>query len=177
PGPQHEGRSYTVDGTKSRSAPHRAIERPDGRRPLVARMEPLKHLPRPDGRFDYSGWRIVRYVVVPRPSKEGPDASPDPPLCRVCAGRRRRAAGRRRTPRRYRASFTACDAGAVSYASTWEAIQNTIFARHDCANVLCHGGATPQGGLDLRPDVAYKNLVQVASTELPSLSRVAPGDE
>src|SRR5438552_3953072 len=84
---------------------------------------------------------------------------------------------KRRTPRRYTASLSACDAGAVSYASTWEAIQNTIFARHDCANVLCHGGATPQGGLDLRPDVAYKNLVQVASTELPSLSRVAPGDE
>src|SRR5207237_238030 len=79
---------------------------------------------------------------------------------------------KRRTPRRYTASLSACDAGAVSYASTWEAIQNTIFARHDCANVLCHGGATPQGGLDLRPDVAYKNLVQVASTDLPPLTPI-----
>src|SRR5206468_9063415 len=60
----------------------------------------------------------------------------------------------------------------------WDAIQKAIFARHDCANTLCHGGATALNGqLDLRPDVAYKNLVQTASTEVPSLNRVEPGDE
>ena len=83
-----------------------------------------------------------------------------------------------RTPRRYTASLSACDSGAVAYASTWDAIQKAIFARHDCANTLCHGGATALNGqLDLRPDVAYKNLVQKASTEVPSLNRVEPGDE
>src|SRR5438094_1859358 len=83
-----------------------------------------------------------------------------------------------RTPRRYTASLSACDSGAVAYASTWDAIQKAIFARHDCANTICHGGATALNGqLDLRPDVAYKNLVQKASTEVPSLNRVEPGDE
>src|SRR5881409_2291724 len=56
--------------------------------------------------------------------------------------------------RRFTASLSGCDTGAVAYASTWDAIQKTIFARHDCANDLCHG-SFKQAGLDLRPDVAY----------------------
>ena len=78
--------------------------------------------------------------------------------------------------RRFTASLSGCDTGAVAYASTWEAIQKTIFVRHDCANDLCHGSAK-QGGLDLRPDVAYANMIQVPSTEAPSLNRIEPGDE
>jgi len=78
--------------------------------------------------------------------------------------------------RRFTASLSGCDTGAVAYAGTWEAIQNTIFVRHDCANDLCHGSAK-QGGLDLRPDVAYANMIQVPSTEVPSLNRIEPGDE
>ena len=84
-----------------------------------------------------------------------------------------------KTRRRFTAHLSGCDTGSVSYASTWDAIQKTIFVRHDCANVLCHGGPpTPLNGeLDLRPDVAYKNLVQTASFEVPSLYRITPGDE
>src|SRR5438445_3424683 len=78
--------------------------------------------------------------------------------------------------RRFKATISPCDSGGVQYESTWDGIQNTIFTRHDCANDLCHGSAK-QGGLDLRPDVAYRNLLQVPSTQVSSLDRVAPGDE
>jgi hypothetical protein len=78
-------------------------------------------------------------------------------------------------PARIMAHASTCG-GKGNFASTWEAIQQTIFARHDCANDLCHGSAK-QGGLDLRPAAAYESLVQVPSTEVPSLNRVEPGDE
>ena len=81
-----------------------------------------------------------------------------------------------KTRRRFTAHLSGCDTGSVSYASTWDAIQKTIFVRHDCANDLCHGSAK-QGGLDLRPDAAYRSLIQVSSTEVPSFYRVTPGDE
>jgi hypothetical protein len=60
-------------------------------------------------------------------------------------------------------------------ASTWDAIQTTIFERHGCTATACHGSAPGQGNLDLRRDVAYQNLVDVASTALPSEKRVEPG--
>jgi hypothetical protein len=41
--------------------------------------------------------------------------------------------------------------------------------------VVCHQGAG-QAGLALEPANAYKNLVNVASTEAAALKRVAPGD-
>lgn len=75
----------------------------------------------------------------------------------------------------FTASPSACGGGAA-FTGTWDAIQKTILAQHDCANDLCHGSAK-QGGLDLRPDAAYQSLVQVPSTEVPSLDRVEPGDE
>jgi hypothetical protein len=40
---------------------------------------------------------------------------------------------------------------------------------------VCHGATSPQGGLDLRPDVAYANLVDVPSMILPEQKRVEPG--
>jgi hypothetical protein len=46
------------------------------------------------------------------------------------------------------------------YASTWEGVQG-IFERNGCQNGACHGGAPGAGNLDLRPEVAYDNLVQV----------------
>jgi len=51
---------------------------------------------------------------------------------------------------------TNCDG--ESYNSTWEGIQKHIFAQHDCAQQACHSSGAKQGGLDLSPDVAYKNL-------------------
>jgi len=61
------------------------------------------------------------------------------------------------------------------FTSTFEAIQSVIFERHQCNQAACHGSATPQGGLDLRPDVAYDNLVDVESHILPGAKRVDPG--
>jgi len=49
-----------------------------------------------------------------------------------------------------------------------------VFARN-CAGSNCHvGEATPRAGLDLSPGRAFASLVGVASSEVPSLLRVAP---
>lgn len=58
------------------------------------------------------------------------------------------------------------------FDSTFEAIQATVFEQAGCANSLCHGEAT-EGGLDLRPLVAYDNLVGVRAKG-SSLNLVAP---
>lgn len=64
-----------------------------------------------------------------------------------------------------------------SFDSTWEAIQTVIFERQGCTDQLCHGsveGAVESGGLNLSPDVAYENLVNVFSV-LGGMDRVEPG--
>jgi hypothetical protein len=67
-----------------------------------------------------------------------------------------------------------CPPEAPSFSSTWEGIQKTIFERHGCAQDACHG-ALAQGGLDLRPEVAYANLIDVKST-YSAHNRVEPGE-
>ncbi len=62
-----------------------------------------------------------------------------------------------------------------SYASTFEAIDQVIFERRGCTQSVCHGEAA-SGGLDLRGDVAYANLIEVPSTET-DLARIVPGDK
>lgn len=62
---------------------------------------------------------------------------------------------------------------APAKSSTWATIQKTIFARHGCAENACHGSAQ-SGGLDLRPKVAYENLVGVFSV-LGQQNRVERG--
>jgi hypothetical protein len=62
----------------------------------------------------------------------------------------------------------------VSYDGTFDAIQDLIFARHGCTADACHGSAR-SGGLDLRRDAAYANLIEVIATG-SALPRVAPGD-
>ncbi|MDX1735968.1 MAG: hypothetical protein R3228_16450, partial [Halioglobus sp.] len=47
-----------------------------------------------------------------------------------------------------------------TFDSTFEAIQATVFEQAGCANSLCHGEAQ-EGDLDLRPSVAFDNLVGV----------------
>lgn len=49
-----------------------------------------------------------------------------------------------------------------SFDSTYEAIQEVIFERRGCTASACHGDAAA-GGLDLRADVSYDNLVNVPS--------------
>ena len=68
-----------------------------------------------------------------------------------------------------------CDSG--SFDSTFALIQAAIFERHGCTNTLCHGASPGAGGLDLLPDVAYDNLVDVAaqSPPLPGWERVLAG--
>ncbi len=60
----------------------------------------------------------------------------------------------------------------ASFDSTWEAIEAVVIERAGCANSLCHGEAA-EGGLDLSPGVAYRNLVGALS-QASSLRRVSP---
>ena len=84
----------------------------------------------------------------------------------------------------------ACDESLSSLAGptpnlepTFASIQRDIFEVTDSAGraacVNCHtdaGGRIPQMGLNLRHEVAYANLVGVASRGKPQLQRVKPGD-
>jgi hypothetical protein len=45
-----------------------------------------------------------------------------------------------------------------------------------CTSSSCHDGSSPPKGLDLRSGVAYDNIVNVSSDEIPSLLLVKPGD-
>jgi hypothetical protein len=45
---------------------------------------------------------------------------------------------------------------------------------HECAK--CHDAKKHKGRLDLGPEVAYKNLVNVPSAEEKTIPRVTPGD-
>ena len=65
---------------------------------------------------------------------------------------------------------------------TFESIQKNIFETTDSAGrtscVTCHTnvGRVPSGGMNLTHDVAYSQLVNVNSTQVPSLKRVNPGN-
>jgi hypothetical protein len=61
-----------------------------------------------------------------------------------------------------------------TYASTWEAIQGALIARHGCTNGACHDSATKSGGLDLTPQTAYASLINVPSSY--GVTRVLPFD-
>lgn len=59
-------------------------------------------------------------------------------------------------------------------SATFSRVQNEIFTP-SCTAAGCHGNIAPQQGLVLTPGVAYGLTVGVASTEQPSLMRIAPG--
>ncbi len=59
---------------------------------------------------------------------------------------------------------------------TFAGIQQAIIERHGCAEQACHGSAAA-GGLDLSPDVAWRNLVGAPSLEKSGMERVRPGDK
>ena len=59
-------------------------------------------------------------------------------------------------------------------AFTFSEIQTQVF-NASCAGSGCHSGATPPAGLDLTAS-AYARIVNVASTQSPSLRRILPGD-
>lgn len=56
---------------------------------------------------------------------------------------------------------------------SYEALAEPIVARK-C--IACHSNANSQAGLSLQRGSGYDLLVSVASTELPEMARVAPGD-
>jgi hypothetical protein len=82
--------------------------------------------------------------------------------------------GRRRVRGHTKSAPESCPCEAPA-TSTFAAIQTAIFERHGCTQSVCHGSAPGQGGLDLRSEVAYANLVDAPSTILPSQQRVEPG--
>jgi len=59
--------------------------------------------------------------------------------------------------------------------ATLAAIQSNVFTP-SCAVAGCHTGTTAQQGLRLDAGFSFNNLVNVASTEVPALMRVTPGD-
>jgi len=61
-------------------------------------------------------------------------------------------------------------------SSTWELIQDVIFEKYSCTNQICHGAAAV-GDLDLRPEVAYDNLIDVRSTTVDDIRLVFPGEK
>lgn len=65
-------------------------------------------------------------------------------------------------------------AGAPS-STTFSAIQTEVF-NLSCALSGCHTGANPTGGMNLSAGMAYTNIVGVASSEVPALQRVSPGN-
>jgi hypothetical protein len=72
-----------------------------------------------------------------------------------------------------------CDNG--SFDSTYDLIQEAIFENKGCTASTCHG-ALAAGGLDLRADVSYDNLVSQPALTVPDgtisgLLRVVPGQK
>jgi len=65
-----------------------------------------------------------------------------------------------------------CDSN--DFESTFELIQAAIFEPRGCTNQICHGAAA-EGGLDMRPEVAWENLVDVDATTVPGWKRVLAG--
>src|SRR5262249_24487575 len=61
--------------------------------------------------------------------------------------------------------------------STWAAIQPRVFDKAGLAQALCPSGAAPAGGLDLTPQNAYANLINVPATIDPSWLRLVSGDQ
>ncbi len=64
---------------------------------------------------------------------------------------------------------------AAGQGATFTEVQQQIFTA-SCAFSGCHGGSSPQQGMDLRAGAAFANIVNVASREKPSLDRIEPSD-
>ena len=59
---------------------------------------------------------------------------------------------------------------------TLTSIQSVLIDR-SCNSESCHGGSTPEAGLDLSTaQASYDSLVGVASSQEPSFTLVTPGD-
>jgi len=87
------------------------------------------------------------------------------------------------------AFIIACAAGGAAaqdcegrvFDSTYDLIQEAIFENRGCATDVCHG-STASGGLDLRADVSYDDLIEVpaetvSDSTIRGLRRVVPGQK
>jgi hypothetical protein len=63
----------------------------------------------------------------------------------------------------------------IDTTATFTRVQNEIFTP-TCARIGCHDAIGRQQGQILTAGNSYANTVNVASTEMPSLLRVKPGD-
>ena len=54
---------------------------------------------------------------------------------------------------------------AQAFQSTFEAIQKVVFEKRGCTQQVCHGSGA-SGGLDLSPEVAYRNIFEKPSLNL-----------
>lgn len=71
--------------------------------------------------------------------------------------------------------WSGCDEDSPTGSSgpTLAEVQERVFSP-SC--VVCHSGNAPAEGLDLSAGAAYDDLVNVSSSQVPDLARVAPGD-
>ena len=60
-------------------------------------------------------------------------------------------------------------------AATFTQVQDQIFSA-SCAFSGCHGGSSPAMGLDLRADAAFDAIVDVPSSQQPSVDLIEPND-
>jgi len=63
----------------------------------------------------------------------------------------------------------------IDPTATFTRVQNEIFTP-TCAAIGCHDRLGQQQGQNLSPGVAYVNIVNHPSTEMPQLNRITPGD-
>jgi len=86
-------------------------------------------------------------------------------------------------------ALTACDEKLSTLAGptpdlepTFASVQANVFEKTDsagrpaCVNCHTNTGRNPSGGMNLNHDVAYDQLVNVASARKPGAIRVIPGD-
>jgi PKD repeat protein len=67
------------------------------------------------------------------------------------------------------------EGGGGGNEATFSAVQSQIFTA-SCAFSGCHGGGSPAQGMSLVSGQAYANIVDVPSSEQPSLDRIEPSD-
>lgn len=67
------------------------------------------------------------------------------------------------------------DSSSTSVDSTFTSINENIF-QPTCAVPGCHASSASSGQLNLEGDAAYTSLVNVASSQVPTLMRVKPND-
>ena len=64
---------------------------------------------------------------------------------------------------------------AAPVGATLTSIQDSVFTM-SCAFAGCHGGANPAAGMNLSDGMTFANVAGIASSQMPALQRVNPGN-